>query len=69
MINKFNILNGAKKFSSEIFQNYLVFIPARKYIKYFSDITRIELWKFHGISEKSIDNITKSDSNFWPNSC
>ena len=43
MINKFNILNGAKKFSSEIFQNYLVFIPARKYIKYFSDITRIEL--------------------------
>ena len=36
LINKFNILDGAKYFSSEIFQNYLVFIPAKKYIKYFS---------------------------------
>ena len=26
-INKFSILNGAKYFSSGIFQNYLVFIP------------------------------------------
>ena len=30
LINKFNILNGAKYFSSEIFQNYLVFKPAKK---------------------------------------
>ena len=29
MINKFSILNGAKYFSSEIFQNYLVFIPLK----------------------------------------
>ena len=29
MINKFSILNGAKYFSLEIFQNYLVFIPAK----------------------------------------
>ena len=36
MINKFSILNGAKHFSSEIFQNYLVFIPAKNYIWYFS---------------------------------
>ena len=28
LINKFSILNGAKYFSSGIFQNYLVFIPA-----------------------------------------
>ena len=34
LINKFSILNGAKYFSSEIFQNYLVFIPAKNYIKY-----------------------------------
>ena len=33
LINKFSILNGAKYFSSEIFQNYFVFIPAIKYIK------------------------------------
>ena len=30
LINKFSILNGAKYFSSEIFQNYLVFIPDKK---------------------------------------
>ena len=34
LINKFKVLNGTKYFSSGIFQNYLVFIPAKKYIKY-----------------------------------
>ena len=29
LINKFSILNGAKYFSSGIFQNYLVFILAK----------------------------------------
>ena len=43
LIDKFSILNGAKYFSSGIFQNYLVFIPAKKYIKYFSGTTRIDL--------------------------
>ena len=33
LINKFNVLNGAKYFSRRIFQNYLLFIPAKKYIK------------------------------------
>ena len=33
LINKFSILNGAKYFSWGIFQNYLVFIPAKKYIE------------------------------------
>ena len=41
LIDKFSILNGAKYFSLGIFQNYLVFIPAKKYIKYFSGTTRI----------------------------
>ena len=40
--NKFSILNGAKYFSSGIFQNYLVFIPVKKYIKYFSGTSRID---------------------------
>ena len=39
--NKFGILNEAKCFPSGIFQNCLVFIPAKKYIKYFSETTRI----------------------------
>ena len=40
--NKFSILNGEKYFSSGIFQNYLVFIPGKKYIKYFSGTSRID---------------------------
>ena len=66
MIDKFSILNGAKYFSLGIFQNYLVFIPAKKYIKYFTGTTRNELWKSNGMSEEIIENITKSDSNFAP---
>ena len=66
LIDKFSILNGAKFFSSGIFQNYLVFIPANKYIKYFTGTNRIESWKSNGISEESIENIAKSDSNFAP---
>ena len=66
MINKFSILNETKYFFTGIFQNYLIFIPAKKYIKYFGGISRIESWKFNGISEESIENITKSDSNFAP---
>ena len=66
MINKFGILNRAKYFSSGIFQNYLVFIPAKKYIKYSSGTTWIESWKSNGTSEQNIENITKSDSNYAP---
>ena len=66
LINKFGILNGAKYFSLGIFQNYLVFIPATKYSRYFIGTTWIESWKSNGMSEKSIENITKSDSNFAP---
>ena len=56
LINEFCILNGAKCFSSGIFQNYLVFIPAKKYIKYFSDTIRIESWKANGMSDFTLDN-------------
>ena len=66
LINKFRILNGAKYFSLGIFQNYLVFIPAKKYFKYFTGTTRNESWKSNGMSEEIIENITKSDSNFAP---
>ena len=52
LINKFSILNGAKYFSSRIFQNYLVFIPAKTHIKYFSGTTWIESWKSNGMLKK-----------------
>ena len=57
-------LQWSKCFSSGIFQGYLVFIPAKKYIKYFSGTTRIDSWKSNEISEESIENITKPDNNF-----
>ena len=66
LIDKFNILNGAKYFSSGIFQNCLVFILANKYIKYFTGTTWIESWNSNGMSEENIENITKSGSNFAP---
>ena len=64
MINKFSILNGAKYFSSEMFQNYFVFITATKYIKYFSGTIQIDLLKSNRMSEENIQNIPKSDSIF-----
>ena len=66
LINKISILNGAKYFSSGIFQNYLVWIPAKKTIKYFSGTTRIDSWKSNGISEENIENIIKSENIFTP---
>ena len=64
MTNKFSILNGAKYFSSRIFQNYLVFVPAKLYVKYFSGTTWNKSWKSNGMSEENVENITELHSNF-----
>ena len=61
LTDKFSILNGAKYFSLGIFQNYLVFIPDVKYIKYFHAFTRIYSWKSNGMLEESIKNVIKLD--------
>ena len=66
MIDKLSIINAAKYFSLGIFPTYLVFIPAVTYIKYFHGTTQIYLSKSKGMSEQSLENITKSDSNFLP---
>ena len=50
LINGYKILNDTKCFSSGTFQNYLVFIPAKKYITSFSDTTRNYSWKSNGMS-------------------
>ena len=49
VIDKFSILNGANYFYLGIFQNYLVFIPAKKCIKYFSGNTRVDSRKSNGM--------------------
>ena len=64
MIDKLSILNGEKYCYLGIFQNYLVFMPTKKYIKYFTGTTRVELWKWNGMSEERIETITSSDSSF-----
>ena len=51
-------------FLREYLKKILVFIPAKKYSKYFSGTTRIYSWKSDGLSEENIKNITKSNSNF-----
>ena len=66
LINKFSVLNGENYFSSGIFQKYLVFIPAKKFINYFSGTIQTDSWKSNGMSEGNIENITKSDSTFAP---
>ena len=66
LINKFGILNETKCFCSEIFQNLLVFIPAKNYIKYFIGTSKINSWKSSELSEENIENIAKSDSTFAP---
>ena len=55
LISKFSVLNGTDYFSSGIFQNYLVFISVKKYIKFFSSTTRIDSQKSNEISEEKID--------------
>ena len=36
--NKFSIANGAKYFTSEIFQNYLVFMPVKNTLNIFMEL-------------------------------
>ena len=44
---------GQHIFFLGIFQNYLIFITAKKYIKYFSGTTWIESKKSNGTSEEN----------------
>ena len=65
-MNKYKILNCAKNFSSGILQNYLVFISAKKYFKFFSRAAQLYLWKSKGMPEETIEKITTSDNTFTP---
>ena len=69
LITKISILLEAKCFSLGIFHNYLVFIPAKKYIKYFSGTTRIESWKSNEISEKKYWKSNLIRQQFFTNFC
>ena len=49
LINGYKIVTSKKYFSSGIFQDYLVFIPAKKYI---SGTTRIYSWNSNEMFRK-----------------
>ena len=44
LINKFSIIKWVKYFSSGIFQNHLLFITAKEFIKYFRGNNWIDAW-------------------------
>ena len=69
LINKFSILNTAKYiFFSLIFQSYLVFISAKKYIKYFSGATRTDSSKSNRMSEEML-KYNQIQQKFCTNIC
>ena len=54
-------------FYSNVLQNYLVFISANKYIKFFSGTREIYSWKSKGILEKkNTKNSSRSYKTFTP---
>ena len=43
-----------------------MFFLYRKYFRFFTSTFKVLSWKFIGLSEEGIENITTSDSNFVP---
>ena len=56
LVNGYQILNSAKYFSSGLLQSYLVLLPAKNYIKYFTGTTQINSWKSNGMSPTLVDH-------------
>ena len=69
MINKYSILNGAKYFSSNGPQNYLIFTSIRKIIFISNESDNTDLWgsiKSTGISQEIIKKPHTSNVDFSP---
>ena len=69
LINKYSILNGAKYFSSNGPQNYLIFTSIRKIIFISNENDNIDLWgsiKSTGISQEIIKKPHISNVDFSP---
>ena len=58
LINGYKILNGARYFSSEVLQNYLIFLSNKKYFRLFTNTSQVLSRKSKGFSEEIIENIT-----------
>ena len=68
LIGKYIILNGAKYFSSDGIQHYLVLILTRciNWISEDSSDSKIEWWGSTGMSQESIKNRHTSDISLPP---
>ena len=66
LISKYSILNGAKHFSSDGSENYLVLTSTSEYITYFSSNDNIYSWKYKEMSEENINNPSTPDNSFVP---
>ena len=66
----YSILNGAKYFSPDGLQNYLVFVSTRRieWINIDDWYSRVVLWRSARMSQKSIENSHTSGVNFAPKS-
>ena len=68
MINKYGILNGEKRFSSNELQDHLVFISNNCSAKCTKNANNMNLWEAKGMSRESIINSYTSATNFSPES-
>ena len=68
LINKYSILNGAKYFSSNTLQNYLVSMSTKYSIAYIGNANKINSRDSKGMLRESINNPYTSDTNFSPRS-
>ena len=61
-----SIFSGAKYFTEDGLQNYLVFQPVFKYFQTFTGTDKIFAWKSKGLSEDSIKTPVTPDNIFAP---
>ena len=64
LINGYEILNGARYFSSAAFQNNLIYFSCKKHFRFFTNTSKVSSWKSIEDPEKDIENITTSGRNF-----
>ena len=66
MINQYIILNSAKYFSEDGWENHLLIKPLSNYFTTFTGTNRTFLWWPKGMLEESIEISFKWDNSFAP---
>ena len=66
LLNGCKIFNGARFFSLGTRQNHLINFSYEKYFRFFTNTSKVLLWKSIGLPEELVENITTSDCDFAP---